>query len=134
VSTVRKTALYPAAFARLSNLTVWERSSKRYNCKTSGFEPFSAAASSSVVVANDDRPIMIPAFLQALAVAISPSGRARHCMAVGATLNGTEFRWPKIMLPVSMDEISRRTRGRILYLAYADMFSRSVDPESAPSS
>ena len=92
-----------------------------------------AATSSRVFVAKEESPITMPAFLHALAVAISPSGCARHCIAVGAIPRGIEFREPKIGTDVSMRDMSRRTRGRMRYLSYAWEFSRRVEPESAPS-
>lgn len=95
--------------------------------------PWAAATSSRVEVEKEDRPIGTPAFLQARAVAISPSGWAKHCMAVGATPREIDCRTPKRPTDVSIWEMSRRTRGLIRYFAYDWMFSSSVEPESAPS-
>ena len=54
----------------------------------SGLKPLAEATSSRLLVANEDELIGIPAFLQARAVASSPSEWATHCMAVGATSRG----------------------------------------------
>jgi hypothetical protein len=94
--------------------------------------PLASATSSNVVVANEERPIAIPIFLQALAVASSPSECASLCIAVGATPSGTLFLCPKIFTLVSIFDTSRKTLGRMRYLVYASRFSWSVLPESAP--
>lgn len=133
VSTVRNTALKPAFFARWMSLLLCAFSSNRYSCSTFGMCPLASATSSSDLVANDDKPIATSYFLQAPAVPTSPSECARHCIAVGATPIGMLFRWPKMLTVESTLETSRSTRGRMRYFSYADVFSRSVEPESAPS-
>ena len=81
-----------------------------------GWEPIAEATSSSVLVEKLDIPIVTSASLHARAVASSPSGWARHCMAVGATPIGTEFLAPNRETEVSIWDISRKTRGRMRYL------------------
>jgi len=71
--------------------------------------------------------------LHARAVARSPSSCARHCIAVGATPMGMLVLKPKRKMLVSIEEISRSTRGRMRYFWYAVIFSLGVEPESAPS-
>ena len=83
---------------------------------TKGWLPIAEATSSRVEVAKEERPMAMLASLQALAVATSPSGWARHCMAVGATPMGTELRAPHRETEVSMVDMSRRTRGLMRYL------------------
>ena len=51
-----------------------------------------------------------------LAVAISPSGCAIFCIAVGATQIGKSIFSPSIVVDISMIETSRSTRGRNLIL------------------
>ena len=68
------------------------------------------------------RSITMSMFLDARAVASSPSPCERHCMAVGATPRGMLFLCPKILMLVSMDEMSRSTRGRMRYFWHADAF------------
>lgn len=74
----------------------------------------------------------LPVLAAAVVLAISPSGCAMRCMAVGAMHTGVATRWPSSVVEMSMLETSRSTRGRSVKRLNASRFSRSVHMSSAP--
>lgn len=95
-------------------------------CIIYGFPLPCVFTSSSDVLEYEDKAMGMPIFAAALEVAISPSGCANLCIADGLNPQGNVIFVPNISALVSRFETFRSTRGRILYLSYAETLSRSL--------
>src|SRR5437762_29450 len=130
-STVRQSAMKPAASARRASSRMYAWSSKRYGWNHSG-HPAAPPTSSMVRFAPIESAMKVFAMVAARAIATSPSGSRRHCSANGAMPMGMATCLPRIVVARLRPLVSTSTRGTNCHRAKASMLSRMVRSSPAP--